>query len=491
MIRQLSPDLVIADIRMPLKSGLEVMKTCREKYGRLPLFILLTSYEEYSYVKEAIGCQAVDYLVKLELTPESMAKSVGKAVDILRYLQKDRFVHPSPGERGGMQQFYDKFFIRLLNHLFENRDQYELQKRELGLDFSFEKYVVCYCEIKENGNCGAGGEKLMKLYSSTLRMVRETVTKFMACYITSLDIRHFAVTFCLSRQEVPSYRKILKNILQKVLSIVYGYFSVKLFCAVGSTVDDPYRLSESFSMARVIFPSVSFENPILFFDSENSGVHKNDVFDISMYREDIVKAFEELDTDALQKLTGRFSTYFAEHPSRSLQAMDAACNLLYTAISMLPDGEKTLSLIFSNEPDGFRCIYRKQTVGEILLWMDQLRDGLCDILEKRKQNYKERLIIRVQKYIRENLNRKLSLNEVAAHFGFSPNYLSQLFLRYSGCSFVEYTTHTKVDAAKKMLAAGDKKIYEVANDLGFENAFYFSKVFKKVEGCSPRDYMKF
>ena len=63
------PDLVITDIKMPVMDGLQLMSAVREKYGRPPLFILLTSYEEYQYVKAAINQQAVDYLVKLDQCP--------------------------------------------------------------------------------------------------------------------------------------------------------------------------------------------------------------------------------------------------------------------------------------------------------------------------------------------------------------------------------------------------------------------------------------
>ena len=47
-----------------------------------------------------------------------------------------------------------------------------------------------------------------------------------------------------------------------------------------------------------------------------------------------------------------------------------------------------------------------------------------------------------------------------------------------------------IDKAKEMLLSGDMKIYEVADALGFESAYYFSKVFKKVDGHSPREYIQ-
>ena len=81
------------------------------------------------------------------------------------------------------------------------------------------------------------------------------------------------------------------------------------------------------------------------------------------------------------------------------------------------------------------------------------------------------------------------LNEVAAVFGLSPNYLSALFKKTCNIGFSEYITQKKVARAKTLLLEQDMKIYEVADQLGFESAFYFSKVFKKVEGISPREYI--
>lgn len=94
-----------------------------------------------------------------------------------------------------------------------------------------------------------------------------------------------------------------------------------------------------------------------------------------------------------------------------------------------------------------------------------------------------------KKYIGEHISERLSLNEVAAVFGISPNYLSQLFGKYNDVGFSEYINISKINEAKRLLDEGTLKIYEVAEMLGFESSFYFSKVFKKVEGVSPTDYL--
>ena len=79
---------------------------------------------------------------------------------------------------------------------------------------------------------------------------------------------------------------------------------------------------------------------------------------------------------------------------------------------------------------------------------------------------------------------------MAAVFSFSPTYLSQLFAKHNDCSFVEYITREKIRTAKEMMQSDDARIYQISERLGFGNAFYFSKVFKKVEGCSPTEYLQ-
>lgn len=108
----------------------------------------------------------------------------------------------------------------------------------------------------------------------------------------------------------------------------------------------------------------------------------------------------------------------------------------------------------------------------------------------RPLDHRAQVVAQVQQYIREHLAERLTLNEVAAVFNFSPNYLSQLFAQNSESGFVEFVTATRIAAAKETMASTDMKIYEISNEVGFESAFYFSKVFKKLEGVSPREYIQ-
>ena len=82
----------------------------------------------------------------------------------------------------------------------------------------------------------------------------------------------------------------------------------------------------------------------------------------------------------------------------------------------------------------------------------------------------------------------ISLNEVADAVNMSANYLSAIFSQNMQKTFVEYITCKRVDRAKKLLRETDKSSGEIAQEVGYKDPHYFSYVFKKKSGCSPREY---
>jgi len=371
MIEELRPEIVITDIKMPIKTGLELAEECNKKYGKIPLFIILTSYEEFDFVRRALAFQAVDYLVKLELDQEALSASVKRALSMLEELKKTEVL--ATGEsQVQIRELRDKFYFRLVNKLFESRDQFEALKAELGIVFSGSALTVLTAEIEAAKNTD-DGEKLASLYASTAQMVREKLEKLFSCHMTILDSRHFIIVFYLEVSDPLAQRKLLERDLRKTIEMVHSYFNIRIRMALGCPVEDPLRLDESYLAARQAIEETNRDEPLRFF----------------------------------------------EH-----------------------------------------------------------------------HGFQQQLVAGVRDYIKQNIAIRLTLPEVADHFNLSPNYLSKLFTKFTGGSFVEYVTTEKIAAAKKMLICGEGPIYEIAEKLKFESAFYFSKVFKKVEGISPREFLR-
>lgn len=83
-----------------------------------------------------------------------------------------------------------------------------------------------------------------------------------------------------------------------------------------------------------------------------------------------------------------------------------------------------------------------------------------------------------------------SLKDLANHMGFSLNYLSTLIKKQLGMSFQDYVTKQRIDRAKILLLSTDLKIYEIAEQVGYEDVNYFSSRFKQHVGETPRQYQK-
>ena len=490
MIEEHSPEIVITDIKMPKMNGLELAKACRDTYGPVPVFIILTSYEEFSLIKQAMSYQAVDYLVKLELDAQSLTDSVNRALERLKAIKASRKEPESASaETISLENYHEKFFLRLLHNLFDSDEQFLLQAKDLKLDFSDSAYLAAQGSLLSTGSAQLDENQQISLYSSSLQMVQDILKKYLSCYVIPLDLRHFAVIFHGEERALSSLA--LKEAWENVCKMVQNYFNVSVRAGLGSVVHSPAHISISYQEARQSLGMTGDARPIAsIVEEDGTDSQLKNSFNISLWRNDLSRAFEEFDTEALHATLTQIIELFGHGPVRLLQAMDGACNILYLALSLLPDGEQIISPLFSSYPDGYRSIYRMATVEQIVEWLTQFRDGLCESLRSRRRTYKESVVNNVQKYINSHVEEHLSLNDVAAVFGLSPNYLSSLFKKTCNVGFSEYITQRKIARAKSLLLESDLKVYEVADRLGFESAFYFSKVFKKVEGVSPRDFVQ-
>lgn len=381
LVEERQPDIVLADIKMPIMNGLDLARECNERYGAVPAFIMLTSYEEFEMVRRAISYQVVDYLVKIELNAKTLREAVNKAkARVDEHAVHEQTAVQAAEQTRSIDQFQEKFVVKVLNNLVADRAQFEEQAAELHMRFDYNRYIAAYCQINVHTDADSASTQVLNLYSSCLDMTKEIIGRYAESYIVSNDIRHFTVIFYFTEERpVAEIMQRIQDALDNALTMIMNYFSVPLTFGIGTAVSDPMELHISYEEAKRAEAGADENMPIRLFSH----------------------------------------------------------------------------LVGSNRRSG-----------------------------------KDKLIQSIQDYIDENLGGKLLLNEVAEAFGLSPNYLSVLFKKSCEVGFTEYINTKKIEKAKEMLLSGDMKIYEVADALGFESAFYFSKVFKKVDGHSPREYIQ-
>jgi AraC family transcriptional regulator, transcriptional activator for feuABC-ybbA operon len=121
--------------------------------------------------------------------------------------------------------------------------------------------------------------------------------------------------------------------------------------------------------------------------------------------------------------------------------------------------------------------------------LQKLLFEIYDNLKRQNTNYSTTLKVeKIIKYLHENINRSVTLKELSELVSLSPSYLSRTFKDTTGYSIIEFFNKMKIDKAEALIIVGDKKIKEISESLGFKDEFYFSRLFKKIEGISPKEF---
>ncbi|MBR1722480.1 MAG: helix-turn-helix transcriptional regulator, partial [Treponema sp.] len=114
---------------------------------------------------------------------------------------------------------------------------------------------------------------------------------------------------------------------------------------------------------------------------------------------------------------------------------------------------------------------------------------VLDFRDSKMQGRYSDLILRAKEFIAQNYaNQNTCLTDVAEEIHLSPNHFSTIFSQECGMTFIEYLTNVRVENAKKLLQDSDKKGYDIAYECGFSDPHYFSFIFKKTTGLTPREY---
>ena len=129
-------------------------------------------------------------------------------------------------------------------------------------------------------------------------------------------------------------------------------------------------------------------------------------------------------------------------------------------------------------------------IDKICYWLVKVLDTFMDTVYETRNVRNARSLGEALKYIRENYHKNLTLENVAQQIYISPYYLSHMFREELGITFVEYLTMVRMEEAKRLLADPALSVVAIASQVGYEDASYFSKVFKRYVGMSPNRYRR-
>lgn len=452
------PDLVITDIKMPLMDGLELIRRCRDLPER-PVFIVLTSHEDFAFAREAVKHKVADYLVKLELTPEVLTRSVEEALATRPEVRRV----PVGDSTSAWDDLLDRTWA--LPAEAEAAVEQGWHERVMAV-------AVCRCD-----------QTAEEARGPAVRMLAEILGREFWVKVVE---RGADRVFVLGSEatDLPAVEARMTASLASALHMVRKYFNGPDAVGLGTPGRGPVTLRASYLRALEALQGHRGPEPLAV---ARHGETPEAPLSRDAFRSGLEQALTAGDSEAVGTWFGRARESVLVH-RRLADALDLGTAALYGVPAAVPQGEALLAQIFRDRPEGAKSLYAVPSTEHVVGWLSVLEVGLRTHLDSLGARHQESLVASMQRFIETHYRERLQLKSLADHFRLSPNYAGALFRRFTGRSFSEYVNEVKVAKAREMLATRKYRVYEISEYLGFENTYYFSKVFRRVAGQSPREF---
>jgi AraC-like DNA-binding protein len=180
---------------------------------------------------------------------------------------------------------------------------------------------------------------------------------------------------------------------------------------------------------------------------------------------------------------GTQAPFFAAKQNRPMDVRPSLHSRISDRIALFEEIIRTLELGYSRENILYACTVFHHYLGS-LHCIQQYRDV------KKDESQQTDIVTAAIHYMRENLEKKLALGEMAEHAGFSTSYFSLMFHRRTGYAPLAYFKQLKIQQACKLLDTTDMRINQICYKIGIEDPLYFSRLFSQTMGLSPRAYKR-
>ncbi|MFC3800268.1 response regulator [Cohnella sp. GCM10012308] len=475
----LKPDLILTDVVMPGKNGLEMIKALRESHPRIE-FIVLSAYSDFAYAKQAIAMGVFEYLVKVPLREQEVLAALDKARDnMMARGEKERTLHSLSGSvKGDAHRMRKQLFEELARG---ERSAASMEKASLPYapGFRTDRYACFAVRLDDYAAfCEAfAPADRQSLRYGMMNIIEEVLQASGGCFVfewTGDTLFGFAM---IQETGELGYENRGVALGEEIVGHVKTYLRLSVSVGVSRRYGGWERAEAAFREAQAAvtdafyssFGTVVTPNRRPFYDAADA----QDVFD--RFEVALERVSSKADRDELAPLLKLLHAHrispdklvpFAERWLARLER-----KLLQSGHD--PQDEPKL------RPDA--CMHLHQ-------FADRLREQWDRILSRTEAPSLRPDMAKAILYVEDHLSEPLSLGQLADYIHLNPTYVSELFKKELGVNFTDYVAKRRIERAIALMRKRAYTNQELAEAVGIQNEKYFCTLFKKMTGTSPQKY---
>ncbi|UTR13592.1 response regulator transcription factor [Salipaludibacillus sp. LMS25] len=462
----LSPDLIISDIRMTGMDGLEFIEAVRETDQRVRC-LLLSGYADFDYARQAIEHNVAGYLLK----PVDEEELIDYLIRIKSELkqEEERSLLTKHGQEKRQEDVLTSLIMtppmlkREKEHLIQHA-------KKVGLDWGSYDMLVITVKQRETGEVLWRTAKEMVI--TLVQNLPEKIVFFHEPYVGILLNGSLAF-----KGKYDLFKKI-KSVMEDE-----GYYMV---AALGGSVERLETVHTSFATARTLIQKKFFYPPgeLLYAEKENdSGGEATSDCDTLAYQ-----LYAALEVGVYQSVPSLIKEirFAGDFNACERTVKQRYVTVLTTVLNKLRASKSDKEKLITHALDKVTRIHSIDHIEDLLQFSEELISCLFTQLDySEADDQLKKLLFMMETHYNENLK----LEKLAGIFNYNSAYLGKLFKRYTGDYFNTYLDHVRIRHAKEYLLQG-YKVYEVAEMVGYSHVDYFHSKFKKYVGISPSKYRK-
>ncbi|MCI6513069.1 MAG: response regulator [Coprococcus catus] len=494
------PDILITDIRMPFMDGLELSRMVKAELPDIKI-VILSGYDDFEYAKQAIKIGVAEYLLKpvsSAVLLEHLSEIAEKVRDEREDLALKKVYYQEMQENEELIKM--KFLGELISGKLSLADAMEKGKRfHMNLSGPFYR-IILFKFIQEDHVQAEQSEALAEAYEAVGNYVDGLKDAFR--FQRGVEGWAFLLTSVEEDMEAQTER-----FIEGLKEVIAPFEALTWFGGIGSEAARLRELRYSFREADKAFAGRFVQEPNQIISVEQLNYEQLDnEFDANIFGE--INQFDQIITrflssgsrEEVESFVGALFTEISEDHFRSLMIRQYIIMDIYATVLAFckklrkdtgADGEAAgqMESLRENEEILKRAVLTAESVDDIKDYIGTLLDHVIELRNTLSGRRYSDIIRTARKRIEQDyMSEDISLNTVAAEVCMSPSYFSSVFSKEMGKTFIEYLTEVRMEKAKQYLVCSSMKTSEISYEVGYKDPHYFSYIFKKTQGCTPKEY---